>query len=49
MLLSLVNKEIALGFDRTAAQIGRVDRTECWEKEAESGRHHEAPPEMDVG
>ena len=33
MLLSLVNKETALAFDRTATQIGGVDRTECWEEE----------------
>ena len=33
VLLSLVNKETALAFDRTAAQIGGVDRTECWEEE----------------
>ena len=33
VLFSLVNKETALTFDRTAAQIGGVDRTGCWEKE----------------
>ena len=34
VFLSLVNKETALAFDRTAAYIGGVDRTECWEKES---------------
>ena len=33
VLFSLVNKETALAFDRTAAEIGGVDRTECWEEE----------------
>ena len=32
ILLSLVNKETALAFDRTAAQVVGVDRTECWEE-----------------
>ena len=32
VLLSLVNKETALAFDRRAAWIGGVDRTECWEE-----------------
>ena len=48
MLLSLVNKETALAFGRTAALIGRVDRTGCWEE----GNEADAMlllPKMDVG
>ena len=28
------NKETSLAFDRTSAQRGGVDQTECWEKES---------------
>ena len=49
VLLSLVNKETALAFDRTAAQIGGVDRTECWEEEGSEAVTMNLLPEMDIG
>ena len=48
VLLSLVNKETALAFDRTAAQIGGVDRTECWEEGNEADAMIPLP-ETDAG
>ena len=42
-LLLLVNKETTLAFVRTTVYIGGVNRTECWEKEAESGSRHDSP------
>ena len=33
MLLSFVNKETVLAFDRTENKVGREDRTEFWEEE----------------
>ena len=48
VLLSLVNKETALAFDRTAAQIGGVNKTKCWEKEGSEADAMQLAPRSDM-
>ena len=49
MLLSLVNKETALAFDRIENQVGRVDRTGYWEEEGSEAVAMTLLSKMDAG
>ena len=49
VLLSLVNKEIALAFDRTAAQIDGVAEQDARRKKQNQADAMKLRPKMDIG